>query len=183
MPDPGSERTADLSGAPTSNGDTPSIPVALTNEPFRAHMITEEASASIDRGQDRNVLQMGVDFILSLEHVCLEHHSVWLPELQETGDLGATGHETMLQSPILHQGPPFSSDPSNYGRPSGSQWDVPAFELEKLLALSYRIHLAGEVTPIEAWAGIKSHADFNRLSNAKLQALGSTLQPVVRCYG
>jgi hypothetical protein len=128
-------------------------------------------------------MQMGVDFVLALEHVCLDHHGVWMPELLEHGDLGVSGHGAMLQSPIMSRAPPISLDPFNYGRPSGSEWNVPALELERLLLLSQQIELTTEITPIQAWYRIKSHTDFHRLSSGRLAALGNELQPIVTCYG
>ncbi|KIW68174.1 hypothetical protein PV04_04135 [Phialophora macrospora] len=143
--------------------------------------------------------QVGVDFVLALEHVCLEHHTA-----QASADDGS-GHEMMLMSPIMWHSPAGPSQPADQsshssttrqpspaarpaaqtssGLPSGTRWSVPAIELEKLLDFSDRLSLDGEITPVEAWQRIRQHPNFEGLTRDGLEGLKQTLLPEVTCYG
>ena len=96
---------------------------------------------------------------------------------------GGTGHQAMLSSPIMARGPSFSLNPLRFGRTAGSQWEVPAAELERLLNLSQQIDLDGEITPIQAWQVINCHPSFETMSMEQLETLRVTLLPGVKCYG
>jgi hypothetical protein len=139
--------------------------------------------------------QVGVDFVLALEHVCLEHHAT-----HATADEG-TGHEMMLMSPIMwhspaRQPPRASQSPQppppttsqaqpslGSGLQSGMRWSVPALELEKLLDFSDKLSLDGEITPVEAWQRIRQHPNFDGMTPDGLETLKQTLLPEVTCYG
>jgi len=56
-------------------------------------------------------------------------------------------------------------------------------DLTKLLDLSNRLPLDGEITPIMAWAGIRSHSRFEELSEGEIQGVRDELAGKVRCYG
>ncbi|KAK5165268.1 uncharacterized protein LTR77_009366 [Saxophila tyrrhenica] len=127
--------------------------------------------------------QLGVDFVLALEHVCLHHHDFISPELEEEGDEGATGHASMLQRPVIRYAPPAAFSPMTFGRPATTQWGVPAVELETLLSLSRRLELSDEITPVQAWQRILAHPNYNELRPGALEALCQQLVPEVRCYG
>jgi hypothetical protein len=60
---------------------------------------------------------------------------------------------------------------------------VPAVEVERLLNLSSRLSLEGELTPIEAWQRIKQHPGFATLDRGRLQQLKAVILPEVQCYG
>ena len=126
--------------------------------------------------------QVGVNFVLALEQPCLWHYGVISPELLVQGSVG-TGHEAMLSSPIMSRAPNFSFHPLRIGRPAGSQWSVPAVELERLLDLSQQIDLDGEITPVQAWQTIRYHPGFEALLPEQLDGLRETLLPMVKCYG
>ncbi|KAK5071403.1 hypothetical protein LTR70_010578 [Exophiala xenobiotica] len=66
---------------------------------------------------------------------------------------------------------------------TGTTWDVPIVELQKLLNLSERLSLDGEITPIEAWQRICRHAGFSRLTRSMLESLRAELAGQVACYG
>jgi hypothetical protein len=53
----------------------------------------------------------------------------------------------------------------------------------KLLDLSARLPLDGEITPIMAWAMILRDENFRALNADELAALKGELLPKVRCYG
>ncbi|ETI24216.1 hypothetical protein G647_03585 [Cladophialophora carrionii CBS 160.54] len=166
-------------------------------------------STTMPHPQGLGATQVGVDFVLALEHVCLEHHT----EHANADD--GSGHGMMLMSPIMWhspapqatgrtttrrqqqqqqqqqpspaatrltaQAPPPAQTSS--GLPSGTRWSVPAIELEKLLDFSDRLSLEGEITPVEAWQRIRQHPNFDGLTRDGLETLKQTLLPEVTCYG
>ena len=167
-------------------------------------------SSAMPHPQGLGTTQIGVDFVLALEHVCLEHHAA-----HATADDGS-GHEMMLMSPIMWHSPgrqqaiqsprspnsmtaqpqptsslqvprPVSatalSAQTGSGLASGTRWNVPAVELEKLLDFSDKLSLDGEITPVEAWQRIRQHHHFDTLTRDGLEALKETLLPEVNCYG
>jgi hypothetical protein len=56
-------------------------------------------------------------------------------------------------------------------------------EVEKLLALSKRLTLDGEITPVEAWRRITQHPGFQFLDKANIGLLKEKILPEVTCYG
>ena len=56
-------------------------------------------------------------------------------------------------------------------------------DLVKLLDLSNRLPLDGEITPIMAWAGIHSHPRRDELTREDFEDLKQDLVAKVRCYG
>ncbi|KAI1619537.1 hypothetical protein EDD37DRAFT_208785 [Exophiala viscosa] len=122
--------------------------------------------------------QTGVDFVLGLEQVCLEHHAV------HSVDVEGTGHEMMLMSPIMSRSPPLqqTTEPGS-GLPDGAKWSVPAVELERLLEFADRLRLDGEITPVEAWQSIRQHPNFPNLTRDGLASMKAMLFPEVECYG
>ena len=61
--------------------------------------------------------------------------------------------------------------------------DVPMPDLIKLLELSNRLPLDGEITPIMAWASIRGHKRAGELSASDYRAIKDGLAGKVRCYG
>jgi hypothetical protein len=61
--------------------------------------------------------------------------------------------------------------------------DIAMPDLMKLLDLSARLPLDGEITPIMAWAMILRDASFPALAADDLALLKGELLPKVRCYG
>jgi hypothetical protein len=172
------------SGSTTSASSAPPIP---------------PISSSMPHPQGLGATQVGVDFVLALEHVCLEHHA------EHSAAHEGSGHEMMLMSPIMWHSParqdaqhashsqraspqpPTSAaqqppHPSS-GLPTGTRWSVPALELEKLLDFSDKLSLNGEITPVEAWQRIRQHPNFEGMTRDGLDALKETLLPEVTCYG
>lgn len=124
--------------------------------------------------------QVGVDFVLALEHVCLSHHTL------HSCSAEGSGHTLMLTSPIMSRAPPSAqSSPSlsGSGLLDGTKWNVPAIELEKLIKLSDRLNLTGELTPVEAWHRIRRHPSFPNMTRDSLGALKAALMPGVQCHG
>ncbi|KAJ9604761.1 hypothetical protein H2200_010875 [Cladophialophora chaetospira] len=148
-------------------------------------------STAMPHPQGLGASQVGVDFVLALEHVCLEHHAAH--EAEEEG----SGHGMMLMSPIMWHSPaaqssnqvnrrqpsPATQPATGSGLPSGTRWSVPAVELEKLLDFSDKLSLEGEITPVEAWQRIRHHPNFEGLTRDGLDGLREVLLPEVQCYG
>ncbi|KAF4548880.1 Hypothetical protein D9617_25g062100 [Elsinoe fawcettii] len=131
--------------------------------------------------------QIAVNFVLALERPCLYHHKFPSPELQELG-LEGTGHENMLMSPIMQRAPEIEGGPTAYPQMpayhSGRPWTVAATELEYLLQLSHQLDRDDqEVTPIQAWQVIKSHANFATMDSPRLASIQSMLPQRVICEG
>jgi len=61
--------------------------------------------------------------------------------------------------------------------------DITMPDLLKLLDLSNRLPLDGEITPIMAWAMIMKHESFFYLTKAEFEAIKGDLLTKVRCYG
>jgi hypothetical protein len=178
------------SPAATLSGQTTDAPQStVSNTSFTGWPLDREPYQMARLGHSGQVSssatnQIGVDFVLSLEQICLYHHLDWdSPELNELGQTGATGHAAMLQSPILRHAPPLVLDTQKFGHPSSSTWSVPAAELERLLALSPQLDFTNEITPIQAWRQIQSHPEYGKLPLVNLESLCQDLLPSVHCYG
>lgn len=113
--------------------------------------------------------QIGIDFVLALEHPCLHHTRNDL----ESGD--SYGHILTAQAPLLTHAP----------RPiqPTSSWTIPAAEIERLLNLSSQLNLAGELTPVQAWSRIRSYPGFEKLNLDQLETLKEALLKEIQCYG
>jgi hypothetical protein len=61
--------------------------------------------------------------------------------------------------------------------------DITMPDLLKLLDLSNRLPLDGEITPIMAWAMIMRHERFFDLTKEEFEAIKGDLLAKVRCYG
>jgi hypothetical protein len=126
--------------------------------------------------------QIGVNFVLALEHPCLYHHGIPSAMLLAHGEIGY-GHSLMLSSPIMEHSPSYSLNPLKMGFPRGAKWSVPALELEKLLSFSDQIELEGEITPVQVWHTVRQHPNFSRLTPERLEGLRNALLPNVKCLG
>lgn len=129
-----------------------------------------------------DAIQIGINFVLALEHPCLYHHGIPSVPMLAHGDVGY-GHSLMLSSPIMEHSPKYSLNPLKMGFPKGSKWSVPALELEKLLSFSDQIELEGEITPVQVWHTICHHPNFSCLTPGRLEALRDALLPNVKCLG
>lgn len=69
-------------------------------------------SSAMPHPQGLGATQVGVDFVLALEHVCLEHHN---PGAPHGGGEEGSGHEMMLMSPIMWHSPARQQQPSSRG--------------------------------------------------------------------
>jgi hypothetical protein len=113
--------------------------------------------------------QIGIDFVLALEHPCLSHtkNDLQSPE--------SYGHILTTAAPLLTHAPqPIQP---------ASSWSIPASEIERLLNLSSQLNLAGELTPVQAWSRIRSYPGFEKLNLDQLETLKQALLKEVQCYG
>jgi hypothetical protein len=51
------------------------------------------------------------------------------------------------------------------------------------MALSKRLTLDGEITPVEAWRRITQHPGFQFLDKANIESLKEMMLPEMMCYG
>jgi hypothetical protein len=113
--------------------------------------------------------QIGIDFVLALEYPCLEH-------TRPSPDAGgSSGHALTAQAPLLTHAP-LPLQPA-------SSWTIPAVEIERLLNLSSHLNLPGELTPVQAWARIRSYPGFEKLNLDQLEILKLALLKEIQCYG
>jgi hypothetical protein len=61
--------------------------------------------------------------------------------------------------------------------------DITMPDLMKLLDLSNRLPLDGEITPIMAWAKIIQDQSFQELTKDEIEVMKTELLAKVRCYG
>jgi hypothetical protein len=136
---------------------------SFQNEPTKAPGVA--STASLDNPQ------IGIDFVLSLEQPCLGH-------TRGEGGIASevpSGHALTAQAPLLTSAPPTLT-------PSSS-WQIPAIEIDRLLDLSSQLNLQGEVTPVQAWARLRTHPGFQKLGRDSLEGLKQALMVEVQCYG
>ncbi|KIV93122.1 hypothetical protein PV10_04361 [Exophiala mesophila] len=141
---------------------------------------TSNMPVPVAHPQGLGATQVGIDFVLALEHICIIHHT-----FHEGGERDFSGHEMMLLSPIMSRSPapPVQhTTPSGSCCPDGTSWQVPAIELERLLECADRLSLDGEITPVEIWWRIRRHPNFPSLTRDGLEALKVLLIPEVDCY-
>jgi hypothetical protein len=55
--------------------------------------------------------------------------------------------------------------------------------LNKLLDLSMRLNLDGEITPVMAWGVVLGHPRFAEMNSEDFQSLKEELKGKIRCYG
>ena len=80
---------------------------------------------------------------------------------------GVDGPEKLAQPPVQQQG----------------TWELSKGELSKLLDLSKKLDLDGEITPIMAWGMVARHPRLSELAPVDFLRLTEELSRKVRCYG
>ena len=147
-----------------------------------SHNQLGDAQFSRRDGGGLDTAQNAVDFVLALEKPCLAHHPADFDNL----NADSNGHCLMLQAPLLSRQPNRSqSNPTNSQAAAATQsgWNVTVIEIEKLLNLSDRLSLDGELTPVEAWQRIRRHPGFPYMTTEQLETLRDVLLSNVKCYG
>lgn len=122
--------------------------------------------ASNQQIEKRTLSQIGIEFVLSLEHPCFSH-------IRKAPQNSSNGHVISAHSAILDC--QVSED--------ASSWHVPSDSLDRLLQLSYSLPLDGEITPVQAWQRLCACPGFNNCDVESLKSFQADLLPEVRCYG
>lgn len=92
--------------------------------------------------------------------------------------------ETISGHALMATAPPESHITTCPHEPYPHQMpDIQMPDLMKLLDLSSRLPLDGEITPIMAWAKILQDERFSELSKQDFEVIKAELLPKIRCYG
>ncbi|KAI9654911.1 MAG: hypothetical protein M1829_000726 [Trizodia sp. TS-e1964] len=173
---PGASSSGSISGSyaagPGSQGFSPTLGSAYSQAP-PAH--NGPGIPQQQHGVDYD--QIGIDFVLTLEHPCMDH-MLYLCLQAQNDDEDISGHALMASCPpeshLLHH----PDIPFPY-----KTWDIQKSDLANLMDLSKRLNLDGEITPVMAWATILSHPRFGELTKLDFDVLVDDLKAKVRCYG
>ncbi|KAH9879109.1 hypothetical protein J1614_002544 [Plenodomus biglobosus] len=121
--------------------------------------------------------QLGIDFVLTLERPCMDHMQFLMVRAHDT-DETISGHALMATAPPDAHIANCPEEKYPHQMP-----DVTMPDLLKLLDLSNRLPLDGEITPIMAWAKILQDEKFRDLSKEDIGFIKDDLLAKVRCYG
>ncbi|KAK1914894.1 hypothetical protein P3342_010885 [Pyrenophora teres f. teres] len=121
--------------------------------------------------------QIGIDFVLTLERPCMDHMQFLMVRAHEADD-NISGHALMATAPPDAHITNCPEEKYPHQMP-----DVKMPDLMKLLDLSNRLPLDGEITPIMAWAKIIQNDNFRTLSKEDIELMKGELLAKVRCYG
>ncbi|KAF1840022.1 uncharacterized protein K460DRAFT_381517 [Cucurbitaria berberidis CBS 394.84] len=121
--------------------------------------------------------QIGIDFVLTLERPCMDHMQYLMVRAHDA-DETISGHALMATAPPDAHIANCPQEHYPHQMP-----DVKMPDLMKLLDLSNRLPLDGEITPIMAWAKILKDEKFRELSKEDLGLIKGELLAKVRCYG
>ena len=159
------------------------------SDPMSANPQSGQTWQAGNHSGDFDTAQAAVDFVLALEKPCLSHHPADFDNLSDDSN----GHSLMLQAPLLSRQPnrpqtilnsaPPKAQPAAVTQAPQASWNVPVFEIEKLLNLSDRLSLEGELTPVEAWQRVRRHPGFAAMTYDQLEGLRNVLLSNVKCYG
>jgi hypothetical protein len=105
-------------------------------------------------------------------------HMQFLMVRSEDSDGEISGHALMATCP---PGSHIASKPDE--KYPHKMPDIGMPDLLKLLDLSNRLPLDGEITPIMAWASIRNHPRCIELAKEDFEALRDELLAKIRCYG
>lgn len=169
--------TGDMALCSMGQTTFPNQRLQCTYSSCESKMGTEPPTAPVDSPE------IAINFVLSLERLCLYHHRIPSPELLMMGSIGGSGHSSMLSSVIMDRAPPFKFNPLTFGYPPDAEWHTPTVELEQLLRTSEQLGLDTEVTPIQIWNTVKQHPNVGTLNVTHLDLLRTRLYPSVICYG
>ncbi|KAI8940151.1 hypothetical protein NX059_003862 [Plenodomus lindquistii] len=121
--------------------------------------------------------QLGIDFVLTLERPCMDHMQFLMVRAHDA-DETISGHALMATAPPDAHIANCPEEKYPHQMP-----DVTMPDLLKLLDLSNRLPLDGEITPIMAWAKILQDEKFGELSKEDIGFIKDELLAKVRCYG
>ncbi|KAJ6141565.1 hypothetical protein N7470_009955 [Penicillium chermesinum] len=138
---------------------------------------------------DKDLNEVGIEFVLALENPCLPHLEP-LPNEGNGHALTATMSLTRLPAPHLHadgQGH-GTANSQNSPRNCPNQGSAQAIRnssviFNNLLALSHEIIFDEEISPIQAWSCIIQQPWAPQLEIRKIKELGELLLQYITCHG
>ncbi|MCJ1257682.1 hypothetical protein MMC24_005508 [Lignoscripta atroalba] len=182
-------------GAPSQGGifkPLPSRPRGIDTRDFNLHGLTRsDSNFEVDetshiteqppqvqsqqrsRPQTLDTQQNAVDFVLALEHPCMQHLSTVYE--QQTSVDEPSNHILTASLPLAT---PLPAAPQ-----LNTSWTVPAASIEALLSISASLNLEGEITPAQAWMRVREHPGFGQLRQEGLDRLKRELSWEVTCEG
>ena len=118
-------------------------------------------------------------------------HLPWLLERGAEDGGEPCGHALMATCPpepfaALTPDIPFGHGnvDSAHAASSGQRtWELSKADLNTLLALSAKLNLDGEITPVMAWGMVLAHPRLAELTTKDFEQLAEELGSKVRCYG
>lgn len=127
--------------------------------------------------------QAGIDFVLKLERPCMVHRQIIDGMVNSSGG-PPCGHAMMASCapPEQNQDTPFNAK-WTAGEAEMQTWDLSKGDLARLLDLSSKLELDGEITPVMAWKMVTMDPRVARLNQADFDAVATRLMERVRCYG
>ncbi|KAF2808621.1 uncharacterized protein BDZ99DRAFT_446221 [Mytilinidion resinicola] len=175
----GSSSTGSISGSygPGSNSTGYTSPPSATpqNQGVGQMSPSQHPRQQPNNGMDYD--QVGIDFVLTLERPCMDHMQMLMVRASDS-DADVSGHALMATCPPESHIVSTPNDPYPHRMP-----DITMPDLLKLLDLSNRLPLDGEITPIMAWAMIMKHERFFEITREEFEAIKGDLLAKVRCYG
>lgn len=112
-----------------------------------------------------------------LERPCMDHMQFLMVRAHDAEET-ISGHALMATAPPDSHIATCPQDKYPHQMP-----DIATPDLMKLLDLSARLPLDGEITPIMAWAMILQDERFRELSKENIMLIKEELVAKVRCYG
>lgn len=112
-----------------------------------------------------------------LERPCMDHMQFLMVRAHDA-DEAISGHALMATAPPDAHIANCPQEKYPHQMP-----DIKMPDLMKLLDLSNRLPLEGEITPIMAWAKILQDEKFRELSKDDFEVIKEELLAKVRCYG
>ncbi|KAJ9648285.1 hypothetical protein H2201_000593 [Coniosporium apollinis] len=159
-------------GSASTGYTSPPPPNAMPQMPGQAPL---PSPPQLNPGMDYD--QIGIDFVLTLERPCMDHMQFLCVRSQDS-EAEISGHVLMATCPPESHIVERPEEKYPHQMP-----DVGIKDLMKLLDLSNRLGLEGEITPIMAWAQIMGHESFFHLKKEDFTAMKEDLLAKVRCYG
>lgn len=121
--------------------------------------------------------QIGIDFVLTLERPCMDHMQFLMVRAHDA-------EETISGHALMASAPPDSHIANHPQETYPHQMpDIAMPDLMKLLDLSNRLPLDGEITPIMAWVMVLKEPRLAELSKEDIEFIKVELLAKVRCYG
>lgn len=170
---------------------SPSHTVAAFSSPgtypsSESHLSPHDTSSSIAYSggvspapsPDPGLVQIGVNFILYLEHPCMDHAHLL------SGNHRSNNHaftsSTALFS-FVSKPPEQLVDSARHG--NDTTWQSPTTQLEGLMHLCDQFVPEGEIAPVQMWQQVTAAIQSQRLQLTNVPALQQSLAELVECRG